>query len=240
MKIFSGIQPTGAQAPRQPDRRLPPVRGHAGTGRGVLLHRRPALDHRRLRPGRPAHAYVRSRGDAVRDRPRRRPVDRLLPEPRHRARRRRPGCSRPSTSYGQLGRMTQFKDKGDRQEFVSAGLFTYPVLMAGDILLYQTDIVPIGDDQRQHLELARDIAERFNARFGETFVVPRGVYPEVGRADHGPPGADEEDVDDRRDRAGHGRCCWTSPTCSGGSSRRRSPTRAARCGGATTSRGSRT
>jgi tryptophanyl-tRNA synthetase len=84
------------------------------------------------------------------------------------------------TSYGQLGRMTQFKDKGERQEFVSAGLFTYPVLMAGDILLYQTDIVPIGDDQRQHLELARDVAERFNSRFGETFVVPRGVYPEVG------------------------------------------------------------
>ncbi len=84
------------------------------------------------------------------------------------------------TSYGQLGRMTQFKEKGDRQEFVSAGLFTYPVLMAGDILLYRTDIVPIGDDQRQHLELARDLAERFNTRFGETFVVPRGVYPEVG------------------------------------------------------------
>jgi tryptophanyl-tRNA synthetase len=63
---------------------------------------------------------------------------------------------------------------------VSAGLFTYPVLMAGDILLYQTDIVPIGDDQRQHLELSRDIAERFNSRFGETFKVPRGVYPEVG------------------------------------------------------------
>src|SRR4029079_4529131 len=62
-------------------------------------------------------------------------------------------------SYGQLGRMTQFKDKSDRREFVSAGLFTYPVLMAGDILLYQTDIVPIGDDQRQHLELARDVAE---------------------------------------------------------------------------------
>jgi tryptophanyl-tRNA synthetase len=84
------------------------------------------------------------------------------------------------TSYGQLGRMTQFKDKSGQREFVSAGLFTYPVLMAGDILLYQTDIVPIGDDQRQHLELARDVAERFNARFGETFVVPRGVYPEVG------------------------------------------------------------
>jgi tryptophanyl-tRNA synthetase len=84
------------------------------------------------------------------------------------------------TSFGQLGRMTQFKDKSDQREFVSSGLFTYPVLMAGDILLYQTDIVPIGDDQRQHLELSRDIAERFNARFGETFVVPQGVYPEVG------------------------------------------------------------
>jgi tryptophanyl-tRNA synthetase len=84
------------------------------------------------------------------------------------------------TSYGQLGRMTQFKDKGDGQEFVSAGLFSYPVLMAGDILLYQTDVVPIGDDQRQHLELARDVAERFNSRFGQTFVVPEGVYPEVG------------------------------------------------------------
>ncbi|NUT55376.1 MAG: tryptophan--tRNA ligase [Thermoleophilia bacterium] len=84
------------------------------------------------------------------------------------------------TSYGQLGRMTQFKDKSDRHEFISAGLFTYPVLMAGDILLYQTDIVPIGDDQRQHLELTRDVAERFNSRFGETFTLPEGVYPEVG------------------------------------------------------------
>jgi tryptophanyl-tRNA synthetase len=84
------------------------------------------------------------------------------------------------TSYGQLGRMTQFKDKSDRHDFISAGLFTYPVLMAGDILLYQTDIVPIGDDQRQHLELTRDVAERFNSRFGETFKLPEGVYPEVG------------------------------------------------------------
>jgi tryptophanyl-tRNA synthetase len=84
------------------------------------------------------------------------------------------------TGFGQLGRMTQFKEKGDGKEFVSAGLFTYPVLMAGDILLYQTDIVPIGDDQRQHLELARDVAERFNSRYGETFKVPRAVYPEVG------------------------------------------------------------
>jgi tryptophanyl-tRNA synthetase len=84
------------------------------------------------------------------------------------------------TSYGQLGRMTQFKDKADASDFVSAGLYTYPILMAGDILLYQTDLVPIGDDQRQHLELARDVAERFNYRFGETFRVPEGRYPEIG------------------------------------------------------------
>jgi tryptophanyl-tRNA synthetase len=84
------------------------------------------------------------------------------------------------TSYGQLGRMTQFKDKSEAHEFISAGLFTYPVLMAGDILLYQTDLVPIGDDQRQHLELARDIAERFNYRYGETFRVPEGQFPEIG------------------------------------------------------------
>ena len=83
-------------------------------------------------------------------------------------------------SYGQLGRMTQFKEKGERQEFIAAGLFTYPVLMAGDILLYQTDLVPIGDDQRQHLELARDIAERFNSRYGETFRLPEGRFPELG------------------------------------------------------------
>jgi tryptophanyl-tRNA synthetase len=84
------------------------------------------------------------------------------------------------TGYGQLGRMIQFKEKSEGKEFVSAGLFTYPVLMAGDILLYQTDLVPIGDDQRQHLELARDIAERFNFRYGETFRVPGGQYPEIG------------------------------------------------------------
>jgi tryptophanyl-tRNA synthetase len=84
------------------------------------------------------------------------------------------------TGFGQLGRMTQFKEKGEGKEFVSAGLFTYPVLMAGDILLYQTDLVPVGDDQRQHVELARDVAQRFNSRFGETFKIPEGVYPEVG------------------------------------------------------------
>jgi tryptophanyl-tRNA synthetase len=83
-------------------------------------------------------------------------------------------------SFGELRRMTQFKDRAAEQDFVSAGLFNYPVLMAGDILLYQADIVPVGDDQRQHVELTRDIAERFNQRFGETFVVPEVSIPEQG------------------------------------------------------------
>jgi tryptophanyl-tRNA synthetase len=83
-------------------------------------------------------------------------------------------------TFGELRRMTQFKDKSATQASISSGLFTYPVLMAGDILLYQTDIVPIGEDQQQHLELARDLAERFNARFGEIFKLPRGLYPEAG------------------------------------------------------------
>src|SRR5256886_8062488 len=87
------------------------------------------------------------------------------------------------TSFGELRRMTQFKDRAAEQDFVAAGLFNYPILMAGDILLYQTGVVPIGDDQRQHLELTRDVAERFNQRFGETFTIPEGIYPdEIGRA----------------------------------------------------------
>lgn len=73
---------------------------------------------------------------------------------------------------GELSRMTQFKEKSEGKESILTGLFTYPALMAADILLYQTDIVPVGDDQKQHLELTRDLAERFNARFGDTFTVP--------------------------------------------------------------------
>jgi tryptophanyl-tRNA synthetase len=84
------------------------------------------------------------------------------------------------TSFGELRRMTQFKDRAAEQDFVSAGLFTYPVLMAADILLYRTNVVPVGDDQRQHVELTRDIAERFNQRFGESFVVPEVAIPEEG------------------------------------------------------------
>lgn len=85
-------------------------------------------------------------------------------------------------SIGELRRMTQFKDKtADGGEGAArVGLFTYPVLMAADILLYQADRVPVGDDQRQHLELARDLAERFNTRFGDTFVIPNGAIPKVG------------------------------------------------------------
>ncbi len=85
-----------------------------------------------------------------------------------------------TASYGELRRMTQFKEKGERADFTSAGLLTYPALQAADILLYDTDRVPVGDDQRQHLELARDVAERFNSRYGQTFVVPAHAIPPVG------------------------------------------------------------
>ncbi len=86
-----------------------------------------------------------------------------------------------TASYGELSRMVQFKDKSGRADFVSAGLFTYPALQAADILLYDTDVVPVGDDQRQHIELARDVANRFNSRCGdEVLVVPEHVIPPVG------------------------------------------------------------
>jgi tryptophanyl-tRNA synthetase len=85
------------------------------------------------------------------------------------------------TRHGDLNRMTQFKEKSDRQrELVSSGLFFYPVLMAADILAYRTDLVPVGEDQRQHIELARQIATDFNSRFGETFAIPDWRIPEVG------------------------------------------------------------
>lgn len=87
-----------------------------------------------------------------------------------------------TVSYGELSRMTQFKDKAAKREadFVSAGLFTYPALQAADILLYDADEVPVGEDQRQHVEITRDIAMRFNSRFGDTFVVPKVVTPKAG------------------------------------------------------------
>jgi tryptophanyl-tRNA synthetase len=87
-----------------------------------------------------------------------------------------------TVSFGELSRMTQFKDKSTKREaeFVSAGLFTYPALQAADILLYDANEVPVGDDQRQHIEITRDIAIRFNHRFGETFVIPKSVTPPSG------------------------------------------------------------
>ena len=85
------------------------------------------------------------------------------------------------TMFGELNRMTQFKDKSAKNaENINAGLFTYPVLMAADILLYQSDLVPVGEDQRQHLELARDIATRFNGVYGDVFKLPEGYTPKVG------------------------------------------------------------
>ena len=81
---------------------------------------------------------------------------------------------------GELERMTQFKEKSAGRESVPAGLFVYPTLMAADILLYNADLVPVGDDQKQHLELTRDLAERFNRRYGETFKLPEPYMPEVG------------------------------------------------------------
>jgi tryptophanyl-tRNA synthetase len=87
-----------------------------------------------------------------------------------------------TVSFGELSRMTQFKDKAAKREadFVSAGLFTYPALQAADILLYDANEVPVGEDQRQHIEITRDIAERFNHRFGQTFVLPKAVTPKAG------------------------------------------------------------
>lgn len=87
-----------------------------------------------------------------------------------------------TVSFGELSRMTQFKDKSAKREgdFISAGLFTYPALQAADILLYDADEVPVGEDQRQHIEITRDIAIRFNHRFGETFVLPKAVHPKAG------------------------------------------------------------
>jgi tryptophanyl-tRNA synthetase len=84
------------------------------------------------------------------------------------------------TPFGELRRMPQFRERAASQQSFSVGLLTYPVLQAADILLYQADAVPVGEDQRQHLELARDLAQRFNQRFGDTFTVPEGTYPDIG------------------------------------------------------------
>ena len=178
-RIFSGIQPSGDAHIGNYSGGFRQYAGHAGARRGVFLHRRPARDHAAARPGRAARRHAGHHGllFATGLDPERSTV---FVQSHVTAHAEAAWLLSSVTSYGQLGRMTQFKEKSAEEEFVSAALFTYPVLMAGDILLYQTDIVPIGDDQRQHLELSRDIAQRFNSRYGETFVVPEGVFPETG------------------------------------------------------------
>ena len=183
MRIFSGIKPMGdatfgnysggfrqyALTQEQGDAFFRIVDLHAVTVEHDPASCAPALSTSRRCSSRPARPGT---------------LDGLRPEPRQ-AHAEAAWLLSAATSYGQLGRMTQFKEKGERRDFVSAALFNYPILMAGDILLYEADAVPIGDDQRQHLELARDIAERFNTRFGETFKVPGGHLPGDRRADHG-------------------------------------------------------
>ena len=122
------------------------------------------------------------------------------------------------TGFGEAGRMTQFKDKSARHgaESTTVGLFAYPMLMAADILLYDASVVPVGDDQRQHVELTRDLAGRFNSRFGETFVVPEAGDPEGDGEDLRPAGPDVEDEQVRGVRP---------PGCCGCSTTRRSPRR---------------
>ncbi len=137
------------------------------------------------------------------------------------------------TELGRLQRMHQFRDKSLAQrELVSAGLLLYPVLQAADVLAYRADEVPVGEDQREHLELMRDVARRFNARFGdgeEVLVVPEHRIPAGRRADHGPAGPDAQDVHDGRQRAGHRVRARRARRRSRRSSRARSPTPAARC-----------
>ena len=117
-------------------------------------------------------------------------------------------------TMGELGRMTQYKEKSERHETVRAGLFTYPVLMAADILLYQADAVPVGDDQRQHLELTREVALRFNHRFGDVFTVPEAAIPGTGPGSwtsSTPIGRCPSPSPPRSGRL----ACWTRPRTSG-------------------------
>ena len=109
------------------------------------------------------------------------------------------------TSHGDLNRMTQFKDKSQKhRELVSSALFFYPVLQAADVLAYRAEEVPIGEDQRQHIELMREIAQALQRALRRDLGRARSPHPGGGRADHGPAGPDLEDVDDVRLRAGHG------------------------------------
>ena len=134
------------------------------------------------------------------------------------------------TGFGEASRMTQFKDKSAKQgaDRASVGLFTYPILQAADILLYQADAVPVGEDQRQHLELTRDLAQRFNTPFGADLHGARAVHRQGHREDHRPAGPDREDVASRRPRRTASSTCSTTRPGRPRRSARRSPTPAAR------------
>ncbi len=180
--VFSGVQPTsdslhlgnalGA---------IKPVGGPAGRVRRLLLRRRPARDHDPAGP-RARCAGARSSTAAqylaLGIDPSRSTIFVQSHVPAHAELAWVLGCF---TGFGQASRMTQFKDKSQKEgsDATTVGLFTYPVLMAADVLLYDTDLVPVGEDQRQHLELARDVAQRFNSRFPDTFVVPEAMIPKA-------------------------------------------------------------
>src|SRR6476661_6159713 len=151
-----------------------------GRVRRLLLRRRPARDHDPAGPRNASPPHTRDGRAVPRDGDRPVPGDHIRPE----------SCARPHRThlgagvfhrFRQASRMTQFKDKSQKEgsDATTVGLFTYPVLMAADVLLYDTDLVPVGEDQRQHLELARDVAQRFNARFPDTFVVPEPMIQKV-------------------------------------------------------------
>ena len=178
-RVLSGIQPTADSF--HLGNYLGAVRNWVAmqdTARRLLLRGRPARDHRRARPGAAAPAHPGRRSPSCS------PLG-LDPErctlfvqshvPEHAQLAWVLSCI---TGFGEASRMTQFKDKSAKQgaDRASVGLFTYPILQAADILLYQADAVPVGEDQRQHLELTRDLAQRFNTRFGTTFTVPVAAH----------------------------------------------------------------
>ena len=179
-RVFSGIQPTGQK--------------HLGNYIGAIRHWPAYQDlgeaiycvvdlHSISVPydaSTPAREHARHGRDAARRRPRPgrgAPSSRRARVPEHAEGTWLLGAL---ATFGELNRMTQFKEKSEGQQSVSVDLFTYPVLQAADILLYHTDKVPVGDDQRQHLELARDIAQRFNSRYGEPLTLPEAAIPGTG------------------------------------------------------------
>ena len=188
-RVFSGIQPSGELTLGTYLGCPAALRGRPGRHHLGLLHRRPPRHHGAPGPGRAAPAHPRHGGALPGQRHRPRAVSTLFVQSHVAEHAELAWLMECTASFGELSRMTQFKEKSDRQQFVSAGLFTYPALMAADILLYDTDRVPVGDDQRQHLELTRDVAERFNSRYGDDLRRARGRHPQGRRPGHGPAGA---------------------------------------------------